>query len=272
LLANILCSDDPIAPRDLDIIRLTHKEPDSDQDHSIAMTYMYDDYRYGHGVEIVHDIVDYFSAHDFTINELYATPDEIVATPRCVYDMLKGNIRLTEYETRDYPNEKLLAKAIRFMAESEHSSLGAFLPDEALDSLLRTHDIAPFFIALHLDKAWEQSRNFAADFVDRLKEYHQLPDSVITPEDAVEHLNQFVYDFAYRSLADQYNAPDPMESLTAHLDLEEEVCKKYEDKDNAERKSYRMKKDFPVHEKSKRPDVKWADHVKEKTDKQERYL
>ena len=236
LLANSLGME-AIEPRDLDIIRLKSIESSDELDDAISRRYMPDDYVHGKGVEVVTDEVGYLNVHDFTINELYAMNGEIVATQACLEDALDGVLRLTEFEVeRDVPKNKLLAKALRFKVESDLLGAEEFTLSEDLENRINGGYITPFFLALHLDRAWERGRDVAADYVDLLQEYGQVPDHVFTPEDAVDFLSDHIYDFEYRNAVEANNGVDPFESLEAHADLIDAAYEKYDRLDDAGRK------------------------------------
>ena len=274
LLENNLGIDSYIAPRDYDIVRLGFVEPNDNLDDQIASRYMPDDYKNGYGVEIISDEKEYLSQHDFTINELYATNNEIITTPACIKDTINRVIRLTEYE-QQYSKDKLLAKAVRFMAEYEH-----FVPESAsfcdvLKERLEDDNIQAFHIALHLDRAWGRGKEYANKFIHILKQYNQLPEEVNTPEQAVDYLNDFIYDFEYRNMVSENNDYDPFYNLARYADIIDKIYDESDKADISQRKKLinhhkidfkdiieqRKPRNLGKSERANLREAKWADYI-----------
>lgn len=173
--------------RDVDIVKVDESAGSQKQDRELAETYMPDDYRQGYGVEPLDD--GYFGTRDFTVNEIYAEKDTVYLTRACLLDTARRIIRISEYEKREpyysedpfYTDDKLLAKAVRLVAQSivEHQQLSL-----ADGEIYETQDINAFHIALHLDRALGKGKEVAEEYVRILQEKGQLPEDIDTPEKA----------------------------------------------------------------------------------------
>ncbi|MFH1315666.1 MAG: hypothetical protein ABIH67_04720 [Candidatus Uhrbacteria bacterium] len=206
LLLRSLGIDPAYQPRDVDLIRFSEEEPEPGMDDYLAQEYSPEDFSAvieGQGrdsVEKMKDVDRYLQTRDFTLNELYATDDEVVATRECLLDSVRRIIHLTEYEYNMFPDRigsKMLAKAVFLYAEAI----------ERWGEAEITHDLAyeyqfvpPFYLAVHLDKAFERGPEVAKRYVQELMKREQLPDDIITPEDAADYLLSLIRDknFYYR--------------------------------------------------------------------------
>ena len=141
------------SPRDLDIVFFGSDE-NPEVSKELAMKYMPDDYLGGHGVERAEP--DYFKTRDFTINEVRYDGERVEFTLQCLKDLLRNIVRFSKYEKQEsyrgdkfFVKPKLLAKAIRLVAESEsRGKKNARLADETLD--LNHMYIDDFHMSLHL--------------------------------------------------------------------------------------------------------------------------
>lgn len=182
------------APRDYDLIRISE---DASRDKELAQEFMPDDAAHGYGVEDATDLDQYFATRDFTLNELYATSTALIATEACLLDTARGIVRLTDHELGRGLGPKLYAKALRLYAE-------AILAGEELDITpvetqwgeedITPTFIQPFWIALQLDRAYEQGNLVAENFVQTLVSKRQLPDNIASPEEARTYLNERIRD------------------------------------------------------------------------------
>lgn len=187
------------SPRDFDLIRFLPEEPEVGLDDKLARKYSPEDYKFGYGVSLITDLGEYFSTRDFTINEILATDEGIITTREGLLDNIRHIIRLTEYSKDTSPDSKLLAKCLRFYAGAIYRWDEAALGD--IDEYqLETHFIAPFWLALNLDKACQEGSHVAEAFIEELKRRRQLPEEIKTVEEAAEYLLGLIRDrdFYYR--------------------------------------------------------------------------
>ena len=187
------CSD----PRDLDIIRISALRPDDKHDDALSQRYMPDDYSHGYGVEIVDNPKEYFSQHDFTINELCATTKEVITTPQCIKDTIDRTLRFTEYEEKYSRHHKLCAKALRMAATSEFSVNGEYKIAESITNNI-DENINPFFVALNLDRALGSGEKYADAYIKQLHDYNILPEDKKTTLDVVDYLSDQVENFTWK--------------------------------------------------------------------------
>lgn len=145
LLRNI--GIDPTSmPRDIDIVRLSEKEPHEGVDEKLAKEYMPDDFAQGHGVEFLKNITEYLNTRDLTINELYATDEYIVATDECLRDTIRHIICQSDYEYEQYYDDigpKMLAKMLRFYSEALSRGMETSL-DKDIERKLEEYSITWF--------------------------------------------------------------------------------------------------------------------------------
>lgn len=188
-------------PRDLDIV-FCGTEEDAELSKKLAKQYMPDDFLHGHGVETLGD--DYFDTRDFTINEVILAGSKITATRQCLLDTIRRVIRVTEYEKKErnyeegdyWVNPKLLAKALRFLAQEKvRVSDMSFADEDAVQWI----GIDSFHMALHLDRAIECSEDIADQYVQELVARDQLPDWIHTAREAREYLSEDLYSFLFRT-------------------------------------------------------------------------
>lgn len=184
-------------PRDIDIIRLIAEEPWEDADNELAKEFMPNDFMHGAGVETVLDENEYFATRDFTINEIMATDEEIRLTKQCLLDTVRNITRVARYEVQQWGGSagpKMLSKALRFYAESLHR-YGYVEMHENFD--YEKYFISPFWLALQLDRAYEQSQELAQSYVDLLVLLNQLPQDIKTIEQAAKHLLDLMGDDSF---------------------------------------------------------------------------
>ncbi|MDO8482361.1 MAG: hypothetical protein Q7S86_00920 [bacterium] len=203
-------------PRDYDVVRLSEKEPYDGADSEIARRFMPKDFEFGDGVEYVPDLGGYFNTRDLTINEVLATREQIIATESAILDTLRNILRLTPFERNNYNSNgeagpKMLAKLLRFYSEALqlHGDAPSILDigHERIDTV----SISPFWLAVNLDRAFERGRSYAVEYVNTLLVNNQLPQSVQTPEEAINYLLDCMSDesFIFRSApVDVFQAED----------------------------------------------------------------
>lgn len=192
--------------RDYDIVR-NKVDGDSEVDRELSEKFMYDDYVHGYGVSSLG--ADYFSSRDFTFNEIYFDGERLWCTKDCLLDSARGIIRLSQKNTSETSedeqgeevsvNDKLLAKALRFVARSAiQKGEDAAYVFANLD-ILKYHNIAPFHMALHLDRAFGEGRSVAEQYLQELRANEQLPEEVDSVEKLLEYLHHRLYsDFVYK--------------------------------------------------------------------------
>lgn len=191
LLLRNLDIDSKAKPRDIDLIRLPGKEePYERADEELAKEFMPEDFKHGYGVEQIRSLQEYFQTRDLTINELYATDEEVVATQECIKDTVRRIIRLSEFERKNIlennskkQTNKMLSKMIRFYAKFLHKygedvGMSLYEEGEQENKKLESYSIKYFWIALQLDRAFEEGVIQAKEFVRQLKQKRQLPDSI----------------------------------------------------------------------------------------------
>lgn len=208
--------DENAIPRDIDIVRLSKEEPYEGADDKISQQYMSDDYAYGDGVEIIENKEEYFDTRDLTINEILATDDKIIISKECLADTVRHILRITEFEKEKNRNlfggglpYKLMAKTIRMHSESilKYGEDKAFKIDPEQNYTYERSFITPFYLAVHLDRSFQQGENIAEEFTKQLKENKQIPEYVNGPIDLASYLNNLMNHepFYYRyAPVDQY--------------------------------------------------------------------
>lgn len=189
-------------PRDIDIVSLQEDSPEY-LDKELAQKYMPGDYKHGKGVEELED--DYFDTRDFSVNEVLFYDNKLYVSKQCVLDSVRGIIRFTEFEYNERGNSygekvnsKLLSKALRLLSEMEARGLHWSLAEEQLD-VFEVRGIYPFFILLHLDRAYQQGEEIAQTFFEKLKERDLIPENPDEeypekPENLIEYLQRFLYE------------------------------------------------------------------------------
>lgn len=222
LLMRNLNLDRTSVPRDVDVVRTCEEEPEIGLDRKVSMDFMPDDFERGNGVELFLNDDTYFKTRDFTINEVVATDDEIIATKQCILDIVRKIIRLTDFERQERYDgsvgSKMLAKVIRLYSENIHKYGEAEIANvEGWE--FEENFISPFWLALQLDKACEISSGVAQKYVQEMVLRKQIPDGIIEVEEAAEYLkkilcgNPFYYRYApskqfqvENDLIDEYEA------------------------------------------------------------------
>jgi hypothetical protein len=94
----------------------------------------------------------------------------------------------------------MLAKALRLYTENIHKYGNAKL-ENIDDYKLENYFIAPFWLAVNLDRAYQRGKIFAQEYIDELISRGQLPNYIINPEIAANYLLDLMYDstnFYYR--------------------------------------------------------------------------
>ncbi len=202
LLLRSLRIDPTHEPRDVDIMAFG-LEPKPGLDTQVAEQFMPDDFKHGDRVERLESfdraIEDYFETRDLTLNEVLATDEVIWTTRLCLLDSIRRIIRVTPFERDSYHDEvgpKMLAKILRLYTEGI----------ERWGNMTIAHDdwsfegafIQPFWLALQLDKACQQSLVLGEVYVKELVARRQIPKTIKTIEEAVTYLSAEVFNFAFR--------------------------------------------------------------------------
>lgn len=150
-------------PRDLDIVRFggrwTH------EDTRLSRELMPLDFERGQGVELSGHVATYLGSRDLSINEVFCGGAEIQATPAAVLDTIGGVLRPCRYgygSIRRPPTVRggTVAKMLRLRAEGRIDGLVWNVVGVPADQ-----PIAPFDLALQLDKAFARSRSVAEEFL-----------------------------------------------------------------------------------------------------------
>lgn len=215
--------DQGAQPRDKDIVRVLDKDI-LGADAELAQKYSAEDYAHGHGSQELQP--DYFKTRDFTINETLVYGDWIYVTKDCLLDTVRRILRFTDYERSgedengdDTVNEKLLAKAIRL--SSEEIARGRKLEMQDKEKY-KFANISPFYVALHLDRAFKRGNDVAAEYVHQLVSSGQLPDSIRGPVQAADYLSQamenpYVFQYAPISVMETDDEIDTTYEKFRHL-------------------------------------------------------
>ena len=218
-------------PRDIDIAVRSGMGNNYISD-KLSKEYMADDYAHGHGVEKLED--DYFESRDFTVNEILYDGNKIIATKQCILDTVRCVVRITEYEKQErlydkgdyYVKPKLLAKALRFISEKKMTGLNSYFGNE---EVLKWIGIDDFHIALHLDRAAEQSDDVAMAYIDELKKRNILPESINSIKIAMYFLSENLKRFVFKStgIGNQREIDDEIID-NEEFDFYEELGDRYE--------------------------------------------
>ena len=154
------------APRDIDLIRLGRRWTQLDTE--LSGMHMADDFRRGHGVELISDLAHYFRSRDISVNELIHADGLLRATPLAVLDNVGMVLRPCRYlpGTLAKPPALLgrtLLKMLRLRAEG-------LMRGESwtLSGIPERIDIEEFHVALQLHRSFERSEETARIFVDSL--------------------------------------------------------------------------------------------------------
>ena len=231
-------------PRDIDIIRLSEEEPHPNTDNAIAEKFMPEDFAHGHGVEVLHGTHRYFNTRDFTINEVYATEESIYCTEQCILDTIREIVRITEYEygiadeegeeydqnkTHFEAPHKLLIKLVRLYSEGilENNKTSIAGTEDAEFSSITNM----FWVALQIEKAYEQGPAYAEAFVKELVSKNILPGSITSAQQAAIYVGTKLHrPFYFRCVpVSQLDIEKEMQKTNAYKTWE-----KYQDFDETE--------------------------------------
>jgi len=203
ILEKTLCKDSFSKVRDVDIV-FVGEEEDFALSNEIAKKYSPDDLAHGYGVERLED--DYFETRDFTINEVLVLGNKILLTKQCLLDTLRQIVRVSDYEKREsyygapyYVNDKLMAKALRLIAEKIASH---HVMEFANEEVFHYQGINHFHMALHFDRAMEQGYDVAIHFLEELKKRKQIPENIQTAKDFFFYLQKYT-DFLFRNVKEE---------------------------------------------------------------------
>lgn len=210
LLLRSLGLDAKAVPRDLDIIRRASDEPFPGADDEYAQRYMPDDFAMMHRVELVFDdrLDFYFSSRDITLNEVFATDTEVIASRECILDTIRHIIRPTRYELEkgyddevyEMPvNDRTLSRILRFYSAAVAQYDDFIVEDVNLWDLER-YSIDIFDLALQFDRAIESGTEVAEIYLRKLKEYNQISKEVESVDDGIAFFQSHIskLDFYFR--------------------------------------------------------------------------
>lgn len=192
-------------PRDIDLIRFSISDEDLEdnpelakKDAQLARKYMPKDFEDGYGPKEFEGEKEYLNTRDLTINQVYATDEQVVATEQCIKDNIRHILRVTEYEKEEFGgvSPKMQSKMIRFYAKRIEKYNKAELADLE-DQKLEEYFIKPFWLAVQLDRAYEESEKYALKYIEKLKKHDQIPSDVDTIQEAAEHLLDLMRDNFY---------------------------------------------------------------------------
>ncbi len=203
ILLRTLKIDPTAEPRDLDLVKIEKGIGSKKLDPK----FMSSD---GHGIEDLKD--DYFNTRDFTINEALVIGDKIQLTKQCLLDTIRRIVRFTDFEKnklrdnpqtigdddRPFESNKLMAKAIRLVAEEFARGRQMEIAENRVYEYSSTDN---FFIALHLDHALERGISVAREYINGLREEGIIDSSIKTPSDFIKNYynmddDSFVFRFA----------------------------------------------------------------------------
>jgi hypothetical protein len=175
--------------RDLDIV-FSGESEDPEVSNRVSEEFMPDDFSHGYGVSNFNQ--DYFESRDFTINEVYYQNNALFFTKNCIFDMLRGKVKVTDFEKEEsydghpyFVKPKLLAKALRFVGDRQDSNPKTHFANE---EVFEWQGIDSFHMALHLDRSLESGHSSAMKYISKLKEQELIPDSLETPLEVAEYL------------------------------------------------------------------------------------
>jgi hypothetical protein len=147
-------------PRDLDLVRFGRGSNDKDQD--MALEFMPEDAKYGHGVEVVPTYLKYLQTRDLTINEIVYINGKVICSPQGLQDCLNFTLRLTPHvlDDKGLPPGKVVAKMIRMLAEERLRGKKMVIADLPEGTI-----VTPFDLALHLDRALQKNSKLARAYL-----------------------------------------------------------------------------------------------------------
>lgn len=213
LLAKAIGQSPHLPPRDLDVFRMGDHPERSYDDYTVAMQFMPEDISHGSEVDVYQANSQYFSTRDISLNEVYATASEIVASPQCIADTLDRIIRLSDYEYKrfDGPGHKMVAKLLRLQSQYEMESgkkwnlhdddrfVSDYRGNQSLDFSCEHQDRAylsnrttAFFMAVQLNRAVQVGETYANAYVAKLLAFGHIPPRYNTIDTAWEYLNSLI--------------------------------------------------------------------------------
>lgn len=214
VLQKIIGLEDNIDYRDIDILRMEDMNPDNYLDDKVAKKYMPDDFENGHGVEVINSN-EYFTTRDISQNEVYILNNRMYFLKRALIDIVSNTYYPSDKKINNgfLSEGKILAKAIRFLAENDIKGNGnAKVTGFLLNSMLskdvgiggknmQNHflsksvsvdflklnlkeyiggykKISSFHLFLQLARSLEQSRDIAGKYVEFLFLFKQIPEKM----------------------------------------------------------------------------------------------
>ena len=195
LLLRNLDIDSQAEPRDIDIIRFSEEEPVEGKDIDLAREYMPKDFEFGDGVRPFAGENEYFKTRDLTVNQVYATDDKVVATKKAIKDNIRHILRVTDHEKNNFGGvgPKMMSKMIRFYADRIEKYGQAELADTD-ENDFENYFINPFWLAVQLDRAYENGSETAMRYIKELKTKNQIPEEITTIGEAANYLLDLMRD------------------------------------------------------------------------------
>lgn len=167
--------------RDYDIVRFEHTTDEFD--HSLSLRFMEDDYEFGRGVEVVENKTTYFVTRDLGVNEVLLRNNWAECSLQSLRDNFSKSLRPAPYvkNAEGKVQSRIIAKAVRIYAECLVKNI-----QFKLSGIPKDAKIAPFDVALHLDRALAFNDVVAKEYLSALWELDLLPDKLETPPDLMD--------------------------------------------------------------------------------------
>lgn len=149
--------------RDIDLLRFGTDI--TDRDNQFAKQHSFEDWSNGHGVSLSRNLGEYLGTRDFLMNQVCANNRTIYATTDAVKDILLGRLTIAKNERNSRFVDKLVTKAFRLKAQAieEGGDLHVNIPQGI--------ELAPFHVALHLDRAREHGYATSLQYLGLINEY-----------------------------------------------------------------------------------------------------
>lgn len=154
-----------LKPRDIDLVAIKEFNPDMSRKDELSRQYMEEDYSKGYGLR-AESLYDYFTRRDFTVNEVLTDGEWAYATPQALKDLKNKIIRPSQSQKQEL-SSKLIMKSLRFLLEFKHAYGKASMQEIGAWNF-KLGPVRLFDIALHLDKAFQNSDAIGEEFAEVL--------------------------------------------------------------------------------------------------------